>query len=51
MTFTDFVILAIVFSIIGLIIFFRVKGNKSKNKCHGCPYLKTCEKNTCQKVK
>lgn len=51
MTFTDFIILAIVFSIIGLIIFFRFKGRKNKNKCHGCPYLKACEKNTCEKEK
>ena len=48
-TLTDGIILSIIIVIFCLICVFTFKGKKSKNKCHGCPYLKTCEKNNCSK--
>ena len=45
MTLTDAIVLSIILVGLFLIIFFTFKTKKGKNKCHGCPYLKSCSKN------
>lgn len=48
-TLTDGILLSIILICFGLILFFTFKKKKKYGKCHGCPYLKTCTKNTCNK--
>jgi hypothetical protein len=45
MTLTDAIVLTLILISLSLIVFFSLKKKKGKNKCHGCPYLKSCSKN------
>ncbi len=38
----NFIAAAILFLIIGAVIFYLVKEKKKGNKCIGCPYCKSC---------
>lgn len=49
LTITDIIILALIFAGLGAIVYFTFRNKKGKSKCHGCPYLKQCQKNKCEK--
>ena len=47
----DYVILAVLAVIVGLVIFYIVRSKKSGAKCIGCPHSKTCSSCNCGKEK
>ena len=45
----DYIIILIVLLIIGAALFYIIRAKKKGQKCIGCPFSKTCNKNTCNK--
>lgn len=43
---TDAFLLLLILGSLGVILFISFRNKKGKNKCHGCPYLKACTKNS-----
>ena len=48
MKLVDVIIILILLLIVGLVMYFSFIRNKD-DKCKGCPYCKTCNKNDCNK--
>ena len=45
----DYIIILFVLLIIGAALFYIIRAKKKGQKCIGCPFSKTCNKNTCNK--
>ena len=45
----DYIIILIVLLIIGAALFYIIRAKKKGQKCIGCPFSKTCSKNSCNK--
>ena len=43
----DFVLIAILFLIVGGIVFYLVRARRRGEKCIGCPYAKMCQSGKC----
>ena len=48
MSISDVILIVLLIILVGIVIYFSFIKNRG-NKCYGCPYAKSCNKDKCEK--